>query len=119
MEDGRLLLTTVSNGGYCGGGVHSSPYASVTDGIMDVNVIYNVSRIQFIKKFPYYAKGTHMELPNIDKIIYAGTCKKAKITPLDGTMRLCTDGEIVDAGEIEFEIVPGAFNLLVPAVTEK
>ena len=23
------------------------------------------------------------------------------------------------AGEIEFEIVPGAFNLLVPAVTEK
>ena len=119
VEDGQLLLTTVSNGGYCGGGVHSSPYASVTDGIMDVNVIYNVSRIKFIKKFPYYAKGTHMELPGIDKILYAGTCKKAKITPLDGTMRLCTDGEIVDAGEIEFEIVPGAFNLLVPAVTEK
>ena len=119
VEDGQLLLTTVSNGGYCGGGVHSSPYASVTDGIMDVNVIYNVSRIKFIKKFPYYAKGTHMELPGIDKILYAGTCKKTKITPLDGTMRLCTDGEIVDAGEIEFEIVPGAFNLLVPAVTEK
>ena len=83
---------------------------------MDVNVIYNVSRWQFLKKFPYYAKGTHMELPGISDIIYAGTCRKARITPLDGTMRLCTDGEIVDAGTIDFEIVPEAFNLLVPAV---
>ena len=116
IEDGSLLLTTIANGGFCGGGVHSSPYASVTDGIMDVNVIYNVSRWQFLKKFPYYAKGTHMELPGISDIIYAGTCRKARITPLDGTMRLCTDGEIVDAGTIDFEIVPEAFNLLVPAV---
>lgn len=116
IENGSLLLTAIANGGFCGGGVHSSPYASVTDGIMDVNVIYNVSRWQFLKKFPYYAKGTHMELPGISDIIYAGTCRKARITPLDGTMRLCTDGEIVDAGTIDFEIVPEAFNLLVPAV---
>ena len=116
IENGPLLLTAIANGGFCGGGVHSSPYASVTDGIMDVNVIYNVSRLDFLKKFPYYAKGTHMELPDIDHIIYAGTCRKAKVTPLDGTMRLCTDGEIVDAGEIEFEMVPAAFNLLVPTV---
>ena len=32
------------------------------------------------------------------------------------SFRLCIDGEIVDAGEIEFEMVPAAFNLLVPAV---
>ena len=88
----------------------------MTDGIMDVNVIYNVSRMDFLKKFPHYAKGTHMELPDIDQILYAGTCRKARITPLEGTMRLCIDGEIVDAGEIEFEMVPAAFNLLVPAV---
>ena len=116
IEDGPLLLTAIANGGFCGGGVHSSPYASVTDGKMDVNVIYNVSRLDFLKKFPHYAKGTHMELPDIDQVLYAGTCRKARITPLDGTMRLCTDGEIVDAGEIEFEMVPAAFNLLVPAV---
>ena len=116
IEDGPLLLTAIANGGFCGGGVHSSPYASVTDGIMDVNVIFNVGRLDFLKKFPYYAKGTHMELPDIDHIIYAGTCRSAKVTPLEGTMRLCTDGEIVDAGEIEFEMVPAAFNLLVPAV---
>ena len=116
IENGPLLLTAIANGGFCGGGVHSSPYASVTDGIMDVNVIFNVGRVDFMKKFPYYAKGTHMELSDIYHIIYAGTCSKAKVTPLDGTMRLCTDGEIVDAGAIDFEVVPEAFNLLLPAV---
>ena len=115
IENGPLLLTAIANGGFCGGGVHSSPYASVTDGIMDVNVIFNVGRVDFMKKFPYYAKGTHMELSDIYHIIYAGTCRKAKVTPLDGTMRLCTDGEIVDAGAIDFEVVPEAFNLLLPA----
>ena len=116
IEDGPLLLTAIANGGFCGGGVHSSPYASVNDGIMDVNVIFNVSRLDFLKKFPHYAKGTHMELPDINQILYAGTCRKARITPLDGTMRLCTDGEIIDAGAIDFEMVPEAFNLLLPAV---
>ena len=56
IENGPLLLTAIANGGFCGGGVHSSPYASVTDGKMDVNVIYNVSRLDFLKKFPHYAK---------------------------------------------------------------
>lgn len=116
IEDGPLLLTAIANGGFCGGGVHSSPYASVNDGIMDVNVIFNVSRLDFLKKFPHYAKGTHMELPDINQILYAGACRKARITPLDGTMRLCTDGEIIDAGAIDFEMVPEAFNLLLPAV---
>ena len=57
-----------------------------------------------------------MDLSDIDHIIYAGTCRTAKVTPLDGNMRLCTDGEIVDAGAIDFEVVPEAFNLLLPAV---
>ena len=34
--------------------------------------------------------------------------------PNDGTMRLCADGEIVDAGRVEMEIVHEAFTFLVP-----
>ena len=41
------------------------------------------------------------------------------ITPRQGAMRLCTDGEIVDAGRIEFEVVPRAFRLLLPAAERK
>ena len=113
-HDGPLLLTAVANGSFCGGGVKSSPRARTDDGLMDINIIYNVKRAEFIKKFPYYSKGTHMELPDISKILYAAQAKKVTITPNEGTMRLCTDGEIVDAGRVEMEIVHGAFRFLIP-----
>ena len=115
IVDGPLLLTAIANGCFCGGGVHSSPLASTCDGRMDVNIIYNVGRIDFLKKFPYYAKGTHLDLPDIHEILYCDTCTTARITPLDSTMRLCTDGEIVDAETVEFEMAPGAFRMILPA----
>ena len=113
-HDGPLLLTAVANGSFCGGGVKSSPTARTDDGLMDINIIYNVKRAEFIKKFPYYSKGTHMELPDISKILYAGQAKKVVITPSEGSMRLCTDGEIVDAGKIEMEVIHEAFHFLLP-----
>lgn len=114
VENGPLLLTAVANGGFCGGGVNSAPTAQINDGLMDVNVIYNVSRSKFIKAFPYYSKGTHMTLPNIDELLLFRQCKKAVITPIDGTMKLCTDGEIASTGQITMEMMPMAVNLLVP-----
>ena len=118
-EDGPVLLTALANGSFCGGGVKSAPTARLDDGLMDVNIIYNVSRREFLSKFPAYSKGTHMQLPGIEKIIFARQCRRAVITPRQGAMRLCTDGEIVDAGRIEFEVVPRAFRLLLPAAERK
>ena len=115
-EDGPVLLTSVCNGSYCGGGLKSAPYASVQDGIMDVNIIYNVSRFAFLKKLPAYTNGTYVDLPGIEKILLFKQGKKAVITPKEGTMRLCADGEIVDAERVDFEVVPEAFNMLVPEV---
>lgn len=114
-EDGPVLLTALANGSFCGGGVKSAPAARLNDGLMDVNIIYNVTRREFLSKFPAYSKGTHMQIPGIEKIICARQCRRAVITPRQGTMRLCTDGEIVDAGRIAFEVVPRAFRLLLPA----
>ena len=118
-EDGPVLLTALANGSFCGGGVKSAPVARLDDGLMDVNIIYNVSRMEFLSKFPAYSKGTHMQIPGIEKIIFAKQCRRAVITPRQGAMRLCTDGEIVDAGRIEFEVVPRAFRLLLPAAERK
>ena len=114
VENGPLLLTAVANGGFCGGGVNSAPTASINDGVMDVNVIYDITRTKFLKKFPHYSKGTHMELPDIDDFLLFRQCKEATITPLDGSMRLCVDGEIVDAGEVKMQMMPLAVNVLVP-----
>lgn len=116
MHCGPLLLTSLANGSYCGGGVKSNPLASVKDGFINVNIVYNISRLNFLTKLPFYMKGTHIKLKGIENVIFTTKCKKAVITPLDGKMRLCTDGEITDAGKTEFEIIKDGINFVVPMI---
>lgn len=111
---GPLLLTSVANGSFCGGGIKSNPCASVNDGIIDVNIIYNISRLNFLSKLPFYMKGTHTKLKNIQNIIAAYKCRRLTVTPLDGNMRLCIDGEIIDAGRTEFELIDSAIDFVLP-----
>ncbi|MBE6688367.1 MAG: YegS/Rv2252/BmrU family lipid kinase [Ruminococcaceae bacterium] len=115
MYSGKLLLTSIANGCYCGGGIKSNPLASVCDGTININIIKNVPRLKFLRLLPAYMKGTFMSISNIDKIILSTNCRKIAVTPLNGKMRLCIDGEIVNAGRTEFEICPGAFNFVVPS----
>ena len=115
VHDGPVLLTAVANGCYCGGGVKGLPRASLTDGLIDLSIIYDVSRREFLKKFPYYARGTHLELPGVEEIISYRQCKDVTITPPDDTMRLCVDGEIYDAGPVHMRVIPSAIDIVVPA----
>jgi len=113
-HNGQLLLTSVANGSYCGGGIKSNPLASVSDGFLSVNIIKNISRLYFLRLLPLYMKGTFLNFPGIERVILSKRCKKLTITPLAGAFRICCDGEITDAGKTEFEIVPGAFRFVVP-----
>jgi diacylglycerol kinase family enzyme len=112
---GPLLLTAISNGKFCGGGLKSNPLGVINDGFMDINIVYNISRLNFLTKLPFYIKGTHIKLKNIEKVIFSTKCKRIAVTPLNGKMRICVDGEIEDAERTEFEIVQGAFDFVVPS----
>lgn len=116
---GPLLLNSIANGCFCGGGIKSNPTAKVQDGVMDVNIIYNISRLNFLTKLPFYMKGTHIQLKGIEKVIAAHTCKEMTVTPAGGTMRLCVDGEITDAGETNFKVIPGSISFVVPAMPDE
>ena len=59
--DGKILLIAIANGCYCGGGVKGVPYCKLDDGLMDVSVVKDISRMCFLTLFPSYAKGTHMQ----------------------------------------------------------
>ncbi|MCR5264360.1 MAG: YegS/Rv2252/BmrU family lipid kinase [Clostridiales bacterium] len=114
FQDGKLLLTSIANGGYCGGGVNSNPLAFVCDGLIDVNIVHNVSRIKFIRLFPSYQKGEHINIKGIEKTVEPHKCRRAVVTPLGGTMRLCTDGEITDAETVTFDIMPKSIRIIIP-----
>ena len=116
---GKLLLTSIANGCYCGGGIKSNPLASIRDGRINVNIIKNVSRLRFLYLLPFYMKGTFLKLKNIHKVVDSTSCCRMDVTPIDGTMRICVDGEIIDAGKSRFEICPRAFNFVIPGVGKR
>jgi len=113
-KNGKLLLCAVSNGKYCGGGIKSNPDANIDDGMLDVNIVHNVSRRKFLTLLPFYAKGTYKKLKKIDSIINFLKCKNMRIEPLGGKMKICVDGEIFDTGSINIEVIHKAYNFVVP-----
>ena len=119
LFNGEALLTSVANGKYCGGGIMSNPMASLTDGDVNFNVIKNISRRHFLFLLPSYMKGTHLGIKGIEQVILSGHCKTLTVTPENGTMRLCIDGEIITAGETTFEVVPAAFRLVLPTIVSR
>lgn len=115
LIDGQVLLCAIANGSYCGGGIYSSPQAEISDGIFDINIIQDVSRLTFLKLFPKYQKGTHLEDPRAQKVVSVKKSKSLTLTPAEEKFLLCADGEIYTAEKIDFEIVPEALNFIVPA----
>ena len=113
-HNGKLLLTSLANGCYCGGGIKSNPFASIKDGLISINIIRNVTRSRFITLLPHYMKGTFTKIPGIEKYITTEKCQKVTVTPNSGRMRICIDGEIVDAEKTQFEIIHNAFNFVLP-----
>ncbi len=116
VVDGKLLLTAVANGCYCGGGVKGLPLSRLDDGLMDVSVIKDIGRLLFISLFPSYSKGTHLEKKKVrDGGIIRYTKEKTLTIIANGeSMRLCTDGEVTTQKKVEFSMVRDAFRFIVP-----
>jgi len=116
MVDGEVLLVAIANGAFCGGGMNTSPQSSMTDGVFDLNIIKNVSRKTFLKLFPKYKAGTHLQVPGIDEVITIKRCKQLTMIPKQKNFFICVDGEVHLAEErVDFEILPAALPFIVPA----
>lgn len=112
--NGPLLLTCIANGCYCGGGIKSNPLAKFNDGLININIIKNVPSIKFISLLPSYMNGTFLSKSNIEKIVLSEKCSKVNVTPYSKNIRICVDGDIIDASQIKFEAIHNAFNFVVP-----
>lgn len=126
-RSGKVLLTAAANGCYCGGGVKGLPRSILDDGLMDVSVVNGATtRSQFVRLFPFYQKGTHLEHPlNLKKkIVDYRQVKSLKISATSDPdlpdssagahFKLCTDGEISLQDQVEFSVVKKAFRFIVP-----
>lgn len=108
----HFLLTTFANGAFCGGGFHSNPNASLTDGQLDGLLISDITRRKFLTLVGDYKKGTHLG-PKFDKILKNFKCRAVDMI-FDGETNVSVDGEILRFKELHLSVIPEAIQFLVP-----
>ena len=113
-EDKDLLLTTLGNGEYCGGGFHSNPESAVNNGKVNLLAVNNISRLKFVSIVGDYKKGTHLSYTDI----LSSTLAKTVDFKFDKTTNISVDGEVVRVDSLNVRCVKNAINFLLPAGCE-
>jgi YegS/Rv2252/BmrU family lipid kinase len=105
----RMHDVIVANGQYHGGAMWLAPDASPDDGLFDVVLIGDVTKVDFATTAPKIYKGTYLAHPKVD-------LERAKAVSVDGpeVLPIELDGEQVGTTPVRFEVVPGALRVRVP-----
>jgi YegS/Rv2252/BmrU family lipid kinase len=103
-------LVSVANGPREGGGFVIAPDAEPDDGLLDLCIAKEVSRVTMLRLLPHFLQGTHTDL---DPITMARTQAVAVSSP-DGLVAH-VDGEVLctDAPQIRCEILPRVLEVCV------
>ena len=113
MMEYNLTLIAMGNGCHYGGGFKALPQAYLDDGMIDLCMITEVTKADFIKAIADYKKGTHVEKLDKFPFIKYKKCKKVEISTEKST-GACVDGEIFPFRHLTVEIVPSALNFVIP-----
>lgn len=105
----KTLLVAVANGKYYGGGMIPAPDAKIDDGIFDICVIDDLSKIKILSFFPKIIKGRHGELKEVS--FYKG--KRIAISS-EKEIALNVDGEVSIVKEVTFEVKPKSIRVVIP-----
>ncbi len=105
----RMHDVVVANGQYHGGAMWLAPEAQPDDGLFDVLLIGDVTKLDFATTAPKLYRGKHLGHPKVELV-------RARSVKVDAAERLPIelDGEQVGTTPVQFEVVPGALRLRVP-----
>ncbi len=107
---GRCTTSIVANGRFLGGGMKLAPDARPDDGLFDVVLVGDVSKLDFVTTSPKLYRGGHVGHPRIEIVRSPWVSDRRR-------RRRCSlelDGEQDGTTPVRFEIVPGALRLRVP-----
>lgn len=106
----RCLLVSMMNGKRMGGSFLFAPESSPEDGILNLCIAHEVTRLQVLGLFPKVMSGTQGEHPAIKM----PTGRHIKVQAISGTLPVHADGEtICEAGQaLEVEILQQQLRLV-------
>ena len=108
---GGTSLICACNGRFYGGGFNPIPDSRPDNGKLEFLVVRDVSRLTFIRLVGKYAKGRYRELANLI------THLEGDHLEIDSEQELVVnvDGEALWSKHVNFDLIPGGVNFLVPA----
>lgn len=105
-----LLLAAVCNGQYFGGRMHVAPMAKVNDGLLDVVLFQNFTKLEALIKMRKIYSGAHL----LDENVHYLQAKKVRIESLESQrIKIEADGESVGILPAVFEVIGGTIPLIV------
>ncbi len=108
-EHRRINNVAVANGQYFGGGMWVAPNARIDDGLFDVVVMGDMSKMDVIFKASRIYKGTHLALEEVEMV--RGDHVEADC---DQEVLIDMDGEQPGSLPISLDVLPKAITLIVP-----
>ncbi len=110
---GKLLMASAGNGISAGGGFYLTPYANISDGLMDIALVLVPSRLRLVPFIKNITNGNQFEMENTKNSMKYFTAKKLHIKAITKTA-FVNDGEIDNFNEITIEIIPSAIKFINP-----
>jgi YegS/Rv2252/BmrU family lipid kinase len=109
-REGQIFEVLAMNGDYAAGGMWVTPEAAPDDGQLDVLIIGDVTKADFVRTFPKIYRGKHLTHPKIEVL-------RGSAVDVDADTRLpiVLDGEQPGTTPARFEIVKDALKVRVPA----
>jgi diacylglycerol kinase (ATP) len=106
---GPMMLVAAANAPSYGGGMRLAPRAQMADGMLDLCMVSNMSRLKLLRCFPEVYFGTHLRHREI-------TCLRTARFRLeaDRPLEVFADGEYLGLTPADVEVLPGALAFVAP-----
>ena len=104
----KVCTVLVSNGKYGGGGMFAAPEADISDGLLDVLIIGDLSKPDLLWSLPRVYRGTHLTHPKV-------TLKKVREIEIRSgdSVSLQADGELLGGLPARFYVLPSLLNVVL------
>jgi YegS/Rv2252/BmrU family lipid kinase len=100
----------VANSGRYGGGMRLAPDARLDDGLLELVIISDVSRVRFLRMLPTVFAGEHVHRPEFE-LVRARRVTVAASRPFT----MYADGDPIAELPAEIEVLPGAVRTILPS----
>ena len=106
--NGKFLFAIACNTKHTGRGMKMAPKSELNDGLIDLILVRNASRIKLLQMFPKIFDGSHIE----DPIVEYYQVKSFSIMPSDDEF-LNLDGELKGKTPFSTKVIPSAISVFI------